>query len=197
MPNDGQNRSLRSLFWPSCAGFHPELSAAARSARDIGHLRVCAAHSSSLNPFVKKMQAFSMTQGLRKPGARYTSCYFKERKICWKGNLGVKLMKKVILCFFFSFVLLMACQNSGTSKLQDGDIIFHTSTSSQSKAIQAATHSKYSHMGIIYHMDNGIYVFEAVQPVKLTPLKDWIKRGKGQHYVVKRLKNAEKILTPA
>jgi hypothetical protein len=106
-------------------------------------------------------------------------------------------MKKVILCFFFSFVLLMGCQNSGTPKLQDGDIIFHTSTSSQSKAIQAATHSKYSHMGIIYHMDNGIYVFEAVQPVKLTPLKDWIKRGKGQHYVVKRLKNAEKILTPA
>src|SRR5690554_4188079 len=74
MPNDGQNRSLRSLFWPSCAGFHPELSAAARSARDIGHLRVCAAHSSSLNPFVKKMQAFSMTQGLRKPGARYLPC---------------------------------------------------------------------------------------------------------------------------
>ena len=33
MPNDGQNRSLRSLSWPSCAGFHPELSAAARCAR--------------------------------------------------------------------------------------------------------------------------------------------------------------------
>src|SRR5690554_2191213 len=63
-------------FWPSCAGFHPELSAAARSARDIVHLRVCAAHSSSLNPFVKKMQAFSMTQGLRKPGARYAQCMY-------------------------------------------------------------------------------------------------------------------------
>src|SRR5690554_1078671 len=67
MPNDGQNRSLRSLFWPSCAGFHPELSAAARCARDIGHLRVCAAHSSSLNPFVKKMQAFSNLRDFANP----------------------------------------------------------------------------------------------------------------------------------
>ena len=32
---------------------------------------------------------------------------------------------------------------------------------------------------------------------KLTPLQDWIKRGKGQHYVVKRLKNSERILTSA
>jgi len=35
-----------------------------------------------------------------------------------------------------------------------------------------------------------------VQPVKLTPLKDWIKRGEGSHYVVKRLKDSETILTP-
>jgi hypothetical protein len=32
----------------------------------------------SLNPFVKKMQAFSMTQGLRKPGARYTTYLYGE-----------------------------------------------------------------------------------------------------------------------
>jgi hypothetical protein len=32
--------------------------------------------------------------------------------------------------------------------VQDGDIIFHTSRSSQSLAIQRATHSPYSHMGL-------------------------------------------------
>lgn len=106
-------------------------------------------------------------------------------------------MKKAILCLFFCLVLLIGCQNNEAIKLQDGDIIFHTSTSSQSKAIQAATHSKYSHLGIIYRKDNEIYVFEAVQPVKLTPLQDWIKRGKGRHYVAKRLKDSDKILTPA
>jgi hypothetical protein len=80
--------------------------------------------------------------------------------------------------------------------LQDGDLIFQTSKSSQSKAIQLATGSKYSHMGMIYQKDNRTYVFEAVQPVKLTPIEDWIKRGKNGYYIVKRLKNADNILNP-
>lgn len=69
-----------------------------------------------------------------------------------------------------------------------GDIVFHTSLSSQSIAIQAATHSPYSHMGLVLFKQGKAYVFEAVQPVKYTPLDTWLKRGKGQHYVVKRLK---------
>jgi uncharacterized protein YycO len=39
-------------------------------------------------------------------------------------------------------------------------------------------------------------VYEAVGPVKLTPMKEWIARGKNNSYVIKRLKNAEKIITP-
>ena len=83
------------------------------------------------------------------------------------------------------------------SDLKDGDIIFQTSRSSQSKAIQIATKSKYSHMGIIYKKKNEYYVYEAVQPVKLTPLREWILRGVGRHFVVKRLKEREKYLTKA
>ena len=81
-------------------------------------------------------------------------------------------------------------------EIQNGDIIFQTSQSSQSKAIQLATNSKYSHMGIIYENEGNYFVYEAIQPVKLTPLTDWIKRGENQHYVIKRLKNSENILTP-
>jgi uncharacterized protein YycO len=80
--------------------------------------------------------------------------------------------------------------------LQSGDLIFQTSLSSQSKAIQLATKSKYSHMGIIYMENDKTFVYEAVQPVKLTPLSEWIARGKNQKYVVKRLKNSELVLTP-
>ncbi len=82
------------------------------------------------------------------------------------------------------------------NQLKNGDIIFQTSTSNQSKAIQLATGSKYSHMGIIYENDGQFFVYEAVQPVKLTPLKNWIQRGKDGHYVIKRLKNADQVLTP-
>ena len=79
--------------------------------------------------------------------------------------------------------------------IENGDIIFQTSKSSQSKAIQLATNSKYSHMGIIYEDEGHFFVYEAVQPVKLTPLKNWITRGENGHYVIKRLKNADQVLT--
>jgi len=110
-------------------------------------------------------------------------------------------MKKVVL-LLLPF-LLCCCKpsaedvpkNNPSEILQEGDIIFQESTSAQSKAIQLATHSRYSHCGIIFKTADETYVFEAVQPVRSTPLKEWIKRGKDSHYVVKRLKDADGILT--
>jgi hypothetical protein len=82
-------------------------------------------------------------------------------------------------------------------EIKDADLIFQTSLSGQSKAIQFATHSKYSHCGLIYKDGNDFFVFEAVQPVKRTPLDKWIARGENGKFVIKRLKNAEQILTAA
>jgi hypothetical protein len=79
-------------------------------------------------------------------------------------------------------------------EIQNGDIIFQTSLSQQSKAIQLATKSKFSHCGIIYKKENKWMVFEAVQPVKLTLLETWINSGEEQKYVIKRLKNAKGLL---
>ena len=89
----------------------------------------------------------------------------------------------------------MYAANSEPKKIKSGDIIFQTSLSSQSKAIQLATHSQYSHCGIINDVNGRLFVFEAVEPVKLTPLDEWIARGKGRHFVIKRLKNADRVLT--
>ena len=80
-------------------------------------------------------------------------------------------------------------------EIKEGDIIFQTSTSNQSLPIQLATKSKYSHCGIIYKKGSNLYVCEAVGPVKLTPIKEWIARGKNNSYIIKRLKNADKIIT--
>jgi hypothetical protein len=82
-------------------------------------------------------------------------------------------------------------------QLHDGDLIFHTSLSAQSQAIQLATHSPWSHCGIVYKEAGNWQVFEAVQPVKRTPLADWVARGQGGHFVTKRLRDAEAVLTPA
>lgn len=103
-------------------------------------------------------------------------------------------------------VILYSCCRNEDSKInevsneinttfQNGDIIFQISQSNQSKAIQLATHSKYSHVGIIYNNNNKFFVYEAVQPVKLTPFDQWVNRGLNKHYVVKRLKNASEVLT--
>jgi len=90
---------------------------------------------------------------------------------------------------------LIGCTPSVGYTPRDGDIVFHTSRSAQSLAIQLATKSPYSHMGIVYVRDGKPFVFEAVQPVKLTPLDDWIERGEGRHVVVKRLRDADARLT--
>ncbi len=94
-------------------------------------------------------------------------------------------------------LLALSCGASPNPAVHDGDIIFHTSRSSQSLAIQRATGSPYSHMGVILYRNGKPYVFEAVATVRYTALDRWIARGEGQHFVVKRLRNASGILTPA
>ena len=96
-------------------------------------------------------------------------------------NLGV-------LC-----IMTASCAAAPSTALRDGDIIFQTSQSSQSVAIQRATASPYSHMGIIFFRNHRPYVLEASATVRYTPLDDWIARGKGGHYVVKRLKDASAL----
>ncbi|HMS51646.1 MAG TPA: YiiX family permuted papain-like enzyme, partial [Chitinophagales bacterium] len=69
--------------------------------------------------------------------------------------------------------------------------------SEQSKAIQLATKSKYSHFGLLYTDGDKFFVFEAILPVKQTPLDKWIARGQEGKYIIKRLKNADQVLTPS
>lgn len=85
-------------------------------------------------------------------------------------------------------VLLCSYSAAHAYSPQEGDIVFQTSLSSQSIAIQRATHSPYSHVGIVLFRMGKPYVFEAVQPVRYTPLNSWVARGTGGQFVVKRTK---------
>jgi hypothetical protein len=88
----------------------------------------------------------------------------------------------------FSLLAWILAAAANAADLRDGDIIFHTSRSAQSLAIQRATHSPYSHVGVIFLRDGKPYVFEAISTVQYTPLARWIARGEGGRHVVKRLK---------
>lgn len=122
-------------------------------------------------------------------------------------------MRSYLIPLYFMFIaLLAACENPKSKEseatsskvtaqqmdtLMDGDILFQISTSGQGKAIQLATNSPYSHCGILFRDNNEWMVFEGVQPVKKTPLTEWIKRGQHNIVVSKRLKNADQLLTPS
>jgi hypothetical protein len=128
---------------------------------------------------------------------------FKVQRMKKRHIIGLTLTAAIIIIcgLVYSGLIVMSEEDRHIDlidlepTLQDGDIIFQISKSNQSKAIQLATKSKYSHMGMIYKKANKVYVFEAIQPVKLTTLENWVARGEKQHYVVKRLKESEKILS--
>jgi len=70
--------------------------------------------------------------------------------------------------------------------LRDGDIVFQTTYNTQTAAILIATHSIYSHMGIV-HVKNGMpYVIEAAGPVREISLERWVKKGVGQRVRIMR-----------
>lgn len=103
-------------------------------------------------------------------------------------------MKQSIVILSFLFIL-SGCKSSDLAVPKMGDIIFQQSKSSQSKAIEDATGSKITHMGIII-IDNSIpHVYEASNVVKITPLSEWVLQGENEEYLIKRLKNSKEILT--
>jgi hypothetical protein len=91
---------------------------------------------------------------------------------------------------------LCACAVGNDYEPRNGDIVFQTSRSSQSLAIQLATKSPYSHMGIVYIREGRPMVFEAIQPVTLTPLGEWIARGERGHFVAKRTTSSRGMRSP-
>jgi hypothetical protein len=74
-------------------------------------------------------------------------------------------------------------------ELRDGDIVFQYSGSMQCPAIAQATHSPYTHCGIVFLEKGTPVVWEAVGPVRKVPMSEWVHHGVGGHYVVKRLKD--------
>ena len=77
---------------------------------------------------------------------------------------------------------------------QTGDIVFQIPRSSQSKAIQLATHSAYSHTGMVVIRNKKPYVFEAIGPVVYTPLQKWVAQGEDGKYIVRRVRGGLSVV---
>jgi hypothetical protein len=114
-----------------------------------------------------------------------------------------RMRRAIVTCVLLSGIA-SACDRDAkadrapqASPYRDGDLIFQRSTSPQSEMVGALTRSQWTHMGVIFVEPSGPRVFEAVSPVRHTRLAEWVARGKGKHYVVKRLRDGETPLSPA
>ncbi len=82
------------------------------------------------------------------------------------------------------------------ANLKNGDIVFVSNSNfEEGKAIQAVSKSPLTHCGILFKEDDKWYVYEAVQPIKKTPLKDFHKTDGSETYLVRRLKHDDIVLT--
>ncbi len=117
------------------------------------------------------------------------------------GSSGVPAGRGArILAVLLPLVVATSCHASPPPPelaLREGDLVFHRSRSAQSQAVALATGSQWTHMGIVWMENAQPWVLEAVQPVKLTRLADWAARGVSGKIVIKRLRAADQLLTPA
>ena len=94
-----------------------------------------------------------------------------------------------------ALVLVASLCHGADFPLKEGDLVFQSFRSDQTEAVELATSSPYAHIGMILWHDNRLMVYEAFGSVKFTAVDSWIKRDQGRHFVVRRLKNANGILT--
>ena len=100
-----------------------------------------------------------------------------------------------IICLIASLFLLLGCNNrKDITNLQEGDIVFVESQSSQSPYIKIGTMSKWTHCGVVVNTPEGMKVLEASKTVKLTPFNSFIGRAKNENWCIKRPK--QKLTKP-
>jgi hypothetical protein len=121
-----------------------------------------------------------------------------------KGNYSaflwlkpMNMTRKILLIVLFGAALMVTLlsasdlNSSGDpAQWKNGDVIFQQSQSRQCKAISLATHSEWTHCGVVFLKDGKWIVAEAVEPVVFTPVDEFISRGKNGRVEVRRLNRA-------
>lgn len=98
-----------------------------------------------------------------------------------------------ILCFIVIvtvvFGIWLPMRGITSYEPQEGDIVFQSLPVNELVAmIEGATHSPFSHCGVVNKKDGRWMVLEALGNVHYTPLLDWLMRGRGKQFAVYRLK---------
>ena len=101
----------------------------------------------------------------------------------------------IVLTVVIAVLIFLPFSGFSTMDLKEGDLIFQETESEQARALRAATGSRWTHVGVFFRYNGKPFVFEAVQPVRITPLNVFLQRSWQGRFAVKRLLNRERLLT--
>jgi hypothetical protein len=100
------------------------------------------------------------------------------------------MRKTHLLLSVLAFIILTAFIPYPSEKpLQNGDIVFIVNPSGQGKAIQLATKSKYTHVGIVFIENGKTMVYHAVEPVSKNTFEEFVDMSADGKYYIRRLKD--------
>lgn len=104
----------------------------------------------------------------------------------------LRLLSRLLLAlilFTFGYGFILSLIPDRIPPLQNGDLVFQTTRTSQSMAIAFASLSPYIHTGIVRKQGDQLTVIEAANPVQETPLETWLSRGMFHRYSIYRYKD--------
>lgn len=96
----------------------------------------------------------------------------------------------IIACLLLGILQALQAKETNPFALQDGDIVFSGSASGQGAAITAATGSPITHCGVAFKKEGRWMVLEAVQPVRVSLLENFIASADKDTFTARRLKTA-------
>ena len=102
--------------------------------------------------------------------------------------MNLKIFLLTAAWAFFAVGLASSAEQISANKWREGDIVFSHSERGQAEAIIAATGSPITHCGIIFSKNGKLMVLEAVQPVGIVTLDEFISRSTAGSVTARRLK---------
>lgn len=113
----------------------------------------------------------------------------------------VRLLAGSLLLLFTSCGFAGKTKGSAAYQPVAGDILFQSLPNAPGMdlvdAIEGTTGSPYSHCGMVFQEGGEWKVIEAIGPVKVTPLKTYIARGRGKRVWAYRLDETNRKHVPA
>lgn len=85
---------------------------------------------------------------------------------------------------------------SFTTDFQTGDVLFVNCNSSFALPISLATHSEYTHCGVLYRKGDEVFVIEASDTSRLLPLVEFFENTADDRVLALRLKKEKKGFSP-